>query len=301
MTKAIAYIDANRMVQCLNAGIQRLFQRREYIDQLNVFPVPDRDTGTNMAFSFKVIQEAVHNANNLSIKPLMVKIAEASLDGSRGNSGAIMAQYFHGFSESLGNRNDMNAADLATASSAGAVAAWTAMSEPVAGALPTVLEDFSAALLQQSRQGVHDIHKMLLEPKEEFHCMNLMGSNLQDNVNVKVIDATAKLNYQERIRELQSEIEDAEVMNNSTLLLSLREEYDFLLEHISSSMGLAGKVRKVGSSVEKARSAITWRIRSAVKKINKSHPDLADHLSRSIKTGTYCSYKPEVNIHWKLS
>lgn len=161
MTKAIAYIDANRMVQCLNAGIQRLFQRREYIDRLNVFPVPDRDTGTNMAFSFKVIQEAVHNANNLSIKPLMVKIAEASLDGSRGNSGAIMAQYFHGFSESLGNRNDMNAADLATASSAGAVAAWTAMSEPVAGALPTVLEDFSAALLQQSRQGVHDIHKML--------------------------------------------------------------------------------------------------------------------------------------------
>ena len=150
-------------------------------------------------------------------------------------------------------------------------------------------------------KGFHDIHKMLLEPKEEFHCMNLMGSNLQDNVNVKVIDATAKLNYQERIRELQSEIEDAEVMNNSTLLLSLREEYDFLLEHISSSMGLAGKVRKVGSSVEKARSAITWRIRSAVKKINKSHPDLADHLSRSIKTGTYCSYKPEVNIHWKLS
>ena len=149
-------------------------------------------------------------------------------------------------------------------------------------------------------KGFHDIHKVLLEPKEEFHCMDLMGSNLQDNVNVKVIDATAKLNYQERIRELQSEIDEAEIMNNSTLLLSLREEYDFLLDHISSSMGLAGKARKVGSSVEKARSAITWRIRSAIKKIKKTHPQLADHLARSIKTGTYCSYKPEVNIHWKL-
>ena len=71
MTKAIAYIDANRMVQCLGAGIQRLFQRREYIDRLNVFPVPDHDTGTNMAFSFKVIQEAVQKTGDLSIKQLM--------------------------------------------------------------------------------------------------------------------------------------------------------------------------------------------------------------------------------------
>jgi DegV family protein with EDD domain len=161
MTKAIAYIDANRMVQCLGAGIQRLFQRREYIDRLNVFPVPDHDTGTNMAFSFKVIQEAAQKPGDLSIKQLMSRIAQASLDGSRGNSGAIMAQYFHGFSESLGDRNDMNAAELASASSAGAAAAWTAMSEPVAGTLPTVLEDFSSALEQQSQQGVSDIREML--------------------------------------------------------------------------------------------------------------------------------------------
>ena len=155
-------------------------------------------------------------------------------------------------------------------------------------------------ILLKDAKGFHDIHKVLMEPKEEFHCMDLMGSKLQDNVGIKTIDATAKLNYQDRIRELQSEIDDAEIMNNSTLLLSLREEYEFLLDHISSSMGLAGKARKVGSSVEKARSAITWRIRSAIKKIKKTHPQLADHLARSIKTGTYCSYKPEVNIHWKL-
>ena len=155
-------------------------------------------------------------------------------------------------------------------------------------------------VILKDAKGFHDIHKVLLEPKEDFHCMDLMGSRLQDNVGVKVIDATAKLNYQDRIRELQLEMDDAEIMNNSTLLLSLREEYEFLLDHISSSMGLAGKARKVGSSVEKARSAITWRIRSTIKKIEKSHPDLADHLSRSIKTGTYCSYKPEVSIDWKL-
>ncbi len=103
MTKAIAYIDATRMVRGLTAGIRHLFQRREYIDRINVFPVPDGDTGTNMAFSFKVIHEAVCNVHGLSMKELMTRVADASLDGSRGNSGAIMAQYFHGFSVSLGN------------------------------------------------------------------------------------------------------------------------------------------------------------------------------------------------------
>ena len=56
--------------------------------------MPDGDTGTNMAFSFKVIYEAVHGLEKVSIKELMNRVATASLDGSRGNSGAIMAQYF---------------------------------------------------------------------------------------------------------------------------------------------------------------------------------------------------------------
>lgn len=161
MTEAITYINSTRMVRGLSAGIQRLFQRREYIDRLNVFPVPDRDTGTNMAFSFKVIHEAVKGAEGLTIRQLMQRIAHSSLDGSRGNSGAIMAQYFHGFSESLGEETQLNATHLADASSAGAVAAWTAMSEPVAGTLPTVLEDFSKGLQLKAQQGIDDIYELL--------------------------------------------------------------------------------------------------------------------------------------------
>ena len=149
------------MVKALTAAIVRLFQRREYIDRINVFPVPDGDTGTNMAFSFKVIHEAVQDTEGLSIKQLMTRVANASLDGSRGNSGAIMAQYFHGFCEALDDTPLMTAKDLAMASSAGAKAAWTAMSEPVAGTLPTVLDDFSNALVHQDRQGVEDIRVML--------------------------------------------------------------------------------------------------------------------------------------------
>ena len=160
MTNTISYIDSTRMVKALTAAIARLFTRREYIDKINVFPVPDGDTGTNMVFSFRVIHEAVQNADELPINQLMARIASASLDGARGNSGAIMAQYFHGFSEALDDCASMDARALAVASSAGATAAWTAMSEPVAGTLPTVLEDFSSALQDKSRQGVEDIREM---------------------------------------------------------------------------------------------------------------------------------------------
>ena len=160
LSKAVAYINTERMVNVLTAAIHRLFQRREYIDRINVFPVPDGDTGTNMAFSFKVIHEALVKARGLSIKQLMKHVADASLDGSRGNSGAIMAQYFHGFSKALDDSPSISAAALAQASAAGARAAWTAMSEPVKGTLPTVLEDFSNALEEKRREGVVDIREM---------------------------------------------------------------------------------------------------------------------------------------------
>lgn len=157
MTESIAYINAPRLARALSAGIQRVFQRRDYIDRLNVFPVPDRDTGTNLAFSFKVVLKAIQTTDHLSIKQLMQSVATASLDGSRGNSGAIMAQYFYGFSKSLGEEPKLDTRKFAQASTAGAVAAWSAMSEPVAGTLPTVLEDFSSGLQQKVEQGTTDI------------------------------------------------------------------------------------------------------------------------------------------------
>jgi DegV family protein with EDD domain len=72
-----------------------------------------------------------------------------------------MAQYFHGFSEALSDGHQLTAMDLAMASSAGATASWTAMSEPVAGTLPTVLEDFSEALVQKAKEGTEDIRELL--------------------------------------------------------------------------------------------------------------------------------------------
>jgi dihydroxyacetone kinase-like predicted kinase len=67
---AIAYLDAPRLLRALSAGIGHLFQRREYLNRINVFPVPDGDTGTNMAFTFKTILEATSSSPDERIDDL---------------------------------------------------------------------------------------------------------------------------------------------------------------------------------------------------------------------------------------
>jgi DegV family protein with EDD domain len=158
---AIAYLNANRLLRALAAGIGNVFQRREYLNRINVFPVPDGDTGTNMAFSFKTILEATETSPDRRVDELMDHVADAALDGARGNSGAIMAQFFHGFREGVRGRHLLTAEGFARAAAAGAEAAWTAMSQPVPGTLPTVLEDFSKELSERAAAGVHDIRTLL--------------------------------------------------------------------------------------------------------------------------------------------
>jgi len=158
---AISYLDAPRFLRALSAGIGHLFQRREYLNQINVFPVPDGDTGTNMAFTFKTILEATATSPDSRVDDLMDHVADAALEGARGNSGAIMAQFLHGFRESVAGCRLLTAEGFAHAAQAGARAAWTAMSSPVAGALPTVLEDFSEELGRQVSQGVRDIRVLM--------------------------------------------------------------------------------------------------------------------------------------------
>jgi len=131
------------------------------VNALNVYPVPDGDTGTNMAFTFKTILEATATSPDTRVDELMDHIAEAALDGARGNSGAIMAQYFHGFRNAVSGRRLLSARDFAAASMAGAKSAWTAMSKPVQGTLPTVLEDFSREVVSRVAEGVNDIHLLM--------------------------------------------------------------------------------------------------------------------------------------------
>ncbi|RDY61686.1 tetratricopeptide repeat protein [Flagellimonas nanhaiensis] len=148
-------------------------------------------------------------------------------------------------------------------------------------------------------KGLHDIAKLLEQPEKQFHCTQLMGTVL-DSKGTDVVDDQAMNDYKKRIRSLQTDISEAEEMGHTSKVEDLREEYEALIDHLSQITGMSNKTRKIGSSLEKARSAVTWRIRNAIKKIGEVQPKLAKHLANSIKTGTFCSYVPESPHEWTI-
>lgn len=149
-------------------------------------------------------------------------------------------------------------------------------------------------------KGFYDIRKMLQQPSQVFHCAELMGSVLNSK-GEKLIDEKARRQYQKKILELQAEIEEAERLSDFTGIETLQGEYDRLIDHLSSSLNLNGRTRETASTVERARSAVTWRIRNAIARIEPHHPMLGAHLSNAVKTGMLCSYKPDRNISWITS
>lgn len=159
---------------------------------------------------------------------------------------------------------------------------------------------FSGKATQLVRvKGFIDIRELIKNTGTPIHCSELMEVPVLSG-GEDVIDAQAKAEYRQKILALQTDISTAEDNQDFQRAEELQDEYEQLIEHLSSSLGLRGNVRQAGNPVEKARSAVTWRIRNAISKIEQGHPLLGKHLSNSIKTGTFCSYEPEIPVEWAL-
>ncbi|HEX8677297.1 MAG TPA: hypothetical protein VF700_08755 [Segetibacter sp.] len=148
-------------------------------------------------------------------------------------------------------------------------------------------------------KGFNDIVKLISIPNLPIHCSELMGSSVSAEKE-QLFDETAKKNYRKKILELQHELQEAEANNDPVRANKIQQEYDQLLDYLSKSLGLQGKIRHTNNPVEKARTAVTWRIRKAIQKIERSHAQLGKHLAVSVKTGTFCTYNPEKAISWQV-
>jgi hypothetical protein len=148
-------------------------------------------------------------------------------------------------------------------------------------------------------KGINDIARLLSAPGEQIHCSDLMGTMVKMHGEF-VIDDKTKKSYKTKLLSLQEDLSLAEINNDYQQTATLQKEYDEILQMLSNSMGLNGRTRKSDDPIEKIRSAVTWRIRNSIKKIASIHPSLGKHLSNSVKTGLFCSYRPEKNISWAL-
>ncbi|WP_257388307.1 DAK2 domain-containing protein, partial [Tahibacter caeni] len=104
----------------LLAGIRRVLSRRDAINRINVFPVADGDTGSNLAFTLSAVEQALRPLRLGSAGGLLRRAGDEAIDGARGNSGAILAQFLQGVGEYLGDQPRLGLAELAAASAHGA-------------------------------------------------------------------------------------------------------------------------------------------------------------------------------------
>ncbi len=149
-------------------------------------------------------------------------------------------------------------------------------------------------------KGFRDIAHLLGRPDEEVHCLTLSGRDEPGaGSGREVLDERARRHYQDRIRELRAEISEAEDANDPGRRERAAEELSTLIDTLHRSTGLGGRARKLGDPAERARTAVTWRIRSAVKKLSLAHPALGRHLERSLQTGVFCRYRPEHPTDWE--
>ena len=131
-------IDAKLLQKMFLAGAKRIEAKKEYINELNVFPVPDGDTGTNMTLTIMSAAKEVTALEELNMENLSKAISSGSLRGARGNSGVILSQLFRGFTKEVKEHKEINVTIMANAFSKAVETAYKAVMKPKEGTILTV-------------------------------------------------------------------------------------------------------------------------------------------------------------------
>lgn len=145
-------IDASLLQKMLIGGAKRLEAHKEYINELNVFPVPDGDTGTNMTMTAMAAAKEVGNAPELTIKEVTRGLSSGSLRGARGNSGVILSQLFRGFYKGVKSQNVLDTKAVATGFKHAVDTAYKAVMKPKEGTILTVAKGTADMAVRTARK-----------------------------------------------------------------------------------------------------------------------------------------------------
>lgn len=161
-------IDASLLQKMFLAGAKNLEAKKEWINELNVFPVPDGDTGTNMTLTILSAAKDVASLENPGIKELAKAISSGSLRGARGNSGVILSQLFRGFTKGIQNFEELDMLILANAMQKAVETAYKAVMKPKEGTILTVARGAAEKALElaDSAQNMEAFLKEVVEHAE---------------------------------------------------------------------------------------------------------------------------------------
>jgi tetratricopeptide (TPR) repeat protein len=159
-------------------------------------------------------------------------------------------------------------------------------------------------------KGMRYLARLLADPGREYHVLDLVAAETDPGTQVdsgqttnlprsalgdagEILDARAKNAYRRRLAEVEDDIEQARAIGDAERAAQADTERGFLIRELAHAFGLSGRARRAASASERARAAVTRAIRQAIARIGAHHPPLTEHLSRTIRTGTYCAYRPD--------
>ena len=141
-------------------GAALLEKNRAYIDSLNVFPVPDGDTGTNMSMTMQSAVKEIQNCKGTNVSDIAAAASLGALKGARGNSGVILSQILRGFARALSGKEEMAPENFAAALTAGTEAAYKAVMKPKEGTMLTVARMMAEAVIKEANEGAN-LYKLI--------------------------------------------------------------------------------------------------------------------------------------------
>jgi DegV family protein with EDD domain len=192
--KSAKYLDGDTLAVALRSGIHRVLGQQELLNSINVFPVADSDTGTNMALSLGSALGILNRDGDKHLGTLLAGIADALLDGSRGNSGAIVAQFFQGISDAAGELTRFTTYTFGKAVRMGNDYAHDALSKPREGTILSVIAAFAESVTEQAREAPEGDFRTLMD--EALQRVEIALANTPNQLDVLrkagVVDAGAK-------------------------------------------------------------------------------------------------------------
>ena len=188
------HLDSAALCSALVSGIHRVIGEQDFLNHINVFPVADGDTGTNLSLSLGSALTVLTERSNERLGPLLERIADALLDGSRGNSGAIVAQFFQGVSDASQDLGRFTTRTFSRAVSRGSEYAHDAMSQPREGTILTVIAAVADEVAEHVTRAGDDGFPALMDSALERATTALAATTEQLDVLRKagVVDAGAR-------------------------------------------------------------------------------------------------------------
>lgn len=183
-------LDGKRFYYSFLAGAQRIFDHQGMLNKINVFPVKDADTGTNLASTMRSIVDTIIPTDNFSATANA--LADAALVGARGNSGIILAQFLYGFSTEFKDEETIDVYKFSEAIKKGVHHSYDAISNPVEGTMITVIREW-AEYIQKLQDKIDDFNQLIIESyqKAKESLLNT-PKKLEVLAKANVVDAGAK-------------------------------------------------------------------------------------------------------------